>query len=184
MSPEEILSKALHPLLILPVSSVAFLTFSGLGFNEAIYWVGLGTVISLVPTATVIWFTGERKFNILSRKQRKSAFLTGLISMSISLLFFSFMEAPTVVINIGLIGILATTVFCLANFFNKISIHTGSISCVAAVYTVLSTEAASALMFSSALVGWSRVELDCHTPVQVVQGGVLGFLCGMVFLAL
>jgi len=184
MSPEEVLSKVLHPLLVLPFSAVVFLTFSGLGFQGALYWIGLWTALSLVPTSVVIWFTGERKFNILSRRERKSAFLTGLISMTASLVLFSFMSAPSIVMKVGLIGVLTVTVFGLANFFNKVSIHTGSMTCVAAVYTVLSPGAAAALMFSSALVGWSRVELECHTPVQVVQGGVLGFLCGMVFLAL
>jgi len=184
MDPEEILSKIFHPLTVLPVSAVIFLTFSGPGFYEAVYWIGFWIILSLVPTATVIRFTGEKKFDIVSRKKRKSAFLTALASMTGALAFSSYMSAPEIVTRVGLIGLLAATAFGLANFFSKVSIHTGSMTFIGAIYTVLSPEAAGALVLSSALVGWSRVELDCHTPVQVVQGGVLGFMCGMVFLAL
>ena len=184
MSPEEFLSRVLHPLLVLPVSAAIFLSFSGLDLWQAIYWTGFWIVLSLLPTSLVIWFTGERKLNIVSREKRKTSFLTGLVSMTGALLLIDFLSTPSLVVKVGTVGVLAVTVFGLANFFNKVSIHTGSITCIAAVYTVLSPEASVALMLSSALVGWSRVELDCHTPVQVVQGGVLGFLCGLAFLAL
>lgn len=184
MTPEEILSRVLHPLLVLPVSAVIFLSFSGLGLWDAIYWTGFWIVLSLLPTSLVIWFTGERKLNIVQREKRKTSFLTGLVSMTGALLLIDSLSAPSLVVEVGTVGVLAVTVFGLANFFSKVSIHTGAITCLAAVYTVLSPGVAGALILSSALVGWSRVELDCHTPVQVAQGGVLGFLCGTVFLLL
>ncbi|MFB6241498.1 MAG: hypothetical protein ABEJ36_01700 [Candidatus Nanosalina sp.] len=184
MNTADLLSRVFHPLLVLPVSALLFLNFSGLGLSASVYWLSLWIIISLVPTTLTTYLTGEKGFNVLEREKRVKPFAVGVSSLALSLAPFWMLSTPTVVLELGATGVIAVTVFGLANHFNKVSIHTGSIACAAAVFTVVSSHTAAFLALSSVLVGWSRVELKRHNLVQVVQGGILGVACGMVFLAL
>lgn len=184
MKAADFLSKVFHPLLVLPVSVLLFLNFSGLGFADSVYWFFLWILISLVPTTLTTYFTGEKGLNVPEREKRWKPFLVGVASLALSLIPFWILSAPAVVLKLGATGLVAVTAFGLANHFEKVSVHTGSIAAAAAVFTVVSSSAAAFLALSSVLVGWSRVELERHSLVQVVQGGVLGVLCGLVFMAL
>jgi membrane-associated phospholipid phosphatase len=184
MNTADLLSRVFHPLLVLPVSALLFLKLSGLGFIDSVYWIFLWIVISLVPTTVTTYFTGERGLNVPERDKRWKPFVVGVSSLALSLVPFWILSAPAVVLKLGATGLVAVTVFGLANHFNKVSVHTGSIACAAALFTIVSSRAAAFLALSSVLVGWSRVELERHSLVQVVQGGVLGVICGLVFLAL
>lgn len=182
MKSEEIVSRILHPLLVLPVFALIFLS-TYLGLAGSVYWLSIWILLVLIPTATVTWFGGEeRGFDIVSRKERKTVFLTGLTLLLLSLIFFRLLSAPAIVLELGGVGTLVVTVFGLANKFSKVSVHTGSLTCTAVVFISLLPLAGILLGFCSVLVGWSRVELDKHTRAQVLQGGVLGFFCGLVFL--
>lgn len=184
MRSAEFLSKVFHPLAVLPVSALLFLNFSGLSLADSVYWIFLWTIISLLPTTLTTYYTGERGLNVPEREKRWKPFFVGVSSLALSLVPFWVLSAPDVVLKLGATGVIAITIFGLANYFNKISIHTGSIACAAALFTIVSSRAAAFLALSSVLVGWSRVELERHSLVQVVQGGVLGVICGLVFLAL
>jgi membrane-associated phospholipid phosphatase len=179
-----LLSRVFHPLLVLPVSALLFLKLSGLGLFDSVYWLFLWILISLAPTTVTTYFTGEKGLNVPEREKRWKPFVVGVSSLALSLVPFWILSAPTVVLKLGVTGVVAITVFGVANHFNKVSVHTGSVACAAAIFTIVSSHAAAFLALSSVLVGWSRVELERHSLVQVVQGGVLGVLCGLVFLAL
>ncbi len=184
MRSAEFLSKVFHPLVVLPISALLFLNFSGLGLSSSVYWIFLWTLISLIPTTITAYLTGEKGLNVSERELRWKPFIVGVSSLTLSLIPFWILSAPAVVLKLGATGVIAVTVFGLANYFNKISVHTGSVACTAAVFTIVSSQAAAFLALSSVLVGWSRVELERHTLIQVVQGAILGVACGMVFLAL
>lgn len=184
MRSAELLSRVFHPLAVLPVSVLFFLYFSGLGLYESIYWVFLWIMISLIPTAITTYLTGEKGLDVPERELRWKPFIVGVSSLGLSLIPFWILSAPAVVLKLGVTGVIAVTVFGITNYFDKVSIHTGSVAAAAAIYTVISPHTAAFLSFSSILVGWSRVELKCHTRIQVIQGAVLGVACGLVFLAL
>lgn len=184
MKSEEIISRILHPLMVLPVFTLIFLS-TYMGLADSVYWLSIWILLALIPTATVTWFGGEEKgFDIVSRKERKTAFLTGLASLVLSLVIFNSVSAPEIVLKLGGIGILTVAVFGGANQFNKVSIHTGSMACISIVFLTVSQPVTGILGFLSIAVGWSRVELDRHTRIQVLQGGFLGVICGLVFVVL
>ncbi len=68
-----------------------------------------------------------------------------------------------------------TIIVVLVNRYWKISIHAiGASGAAAALFIVLGPFALLVLILVL-LVGWSRVKLRCHTPMQVIAGIVFGF---------
>ena len=184
MRPESFISKILHPLIALPVAAVIFLTSSGLEISTAFYWISLWISLSLVPTAVVVWNTGEKGFNIMQRENRRKAFLTGLTSLGLALIISWNLSAPSILLKLGFTGLLIVVIFAVANHFSKVSIHTGALTATTAVYTEISTAAILITGLLSVLVGRSRVKLQKHTLRQVVLGGLTGIFCGAIFLML
>ena len=84
--------------------------------------------------------------------------------------------------------ILAILIANLITSFWKISIHGIGISSVAAIM-VGTSEATlthniawiTILLVLIGLVGWSRLYLKRHTPMQVLAGSILGFMCPYLF---
>lgn len=184
MNAADFLSRVFHPLLVLPASAFLFLYFSGLSLADSAYWLGFWTAISLLPTTLTTYFTTEKGLRVPERKKRWKPFSVGVFSLVASLVALWILSAPETVLQLGATGVVAVAVFGLANHFNKVSVHTGSIACAATVFTVVSPHIAAFLALSSVLVGWSRLELERHNLNQVIQGGILGVSCGLIFLAL
>ncbi len=68
-----------------------------------------------------------------------------------------------------------TIIVVLVNKYWKISIHAIGASGAAAVLFIVLGPLALLVLLLVFLVGWSRVKLKCHTPMQVIAGTVFGF---------
>lgn len=71
---------------------------------------------------------------------------------------------------------MTATVFAGANYFSKVSIHTGATT---ASGTLLLTESliGLGLLLLSPVVAWSRVKMKRHSSEEVLMGGLLGITC-------
>ena len=184
MRPEEITSKILNPLIVLPMAAIIFLLESGLNTYTVFYWIGLWIVIGLIPTAVVVWQTGEKGFNIMEREKRRKAFFTGLTSLTTALTVSWLLNAPALLLNLGVTGFFTVILFAAANHVDKISIHTGALTTTAVVFTQVSTVSIIFTGLLSILVGLSRVAMEKHTATQVIYGGLIGIICGSISLIL
>ncbi len=177
---EALPSKIFHPLTVLPVSGVLILFFNGLNIFESGSWIFLWILSAMVPTAAVAWRTGERGFDVVSREQRKKSYIVGAASLTFGLALSIFLGAPAAVVNLGYFAVGAVLVFGLVNSFRKVSVHTGTLGFVAGGFLNTVPLISVLCVVLAVPVGWSRVELDQHSRDQVVQGAVVGFLCGLI----
>ena len=173
-------SKILHPLIVLPLAGIFVLFYNGLNLVESIGWVSLWIMSAMIPTALVAWRTGDKGFDIISRKQRNKSYIVGVTSLALSLVLSSLMYAPTAVTELGYFALGAVIIFGLANKFTKVSVHTGSIAFVAGGFLTKTLAIGMLSIILTVPVGWSRVKLDRHSRNQVIHGAILGFTCGLV----
>jgi len=178
---EELPSKIFHPLLILPIAGVSILILEGVSPADSLKWVSIWILVAMIPPSVVAWNTGEKKgFDVISRQQRNKSYVTGVTCLSLALGIAYFFSAPKPVIDLGIYGVVASSVFGVFNRFTKISIHTGSLSFVAGGFLTIMPPIGVAGVIASVPVGWSRVKLDCHTKSQVIQGAVVGLTSGFL----
>lgn len=177
---EELPSKILHPLVVLPVAGTLLLSAQGIGLVESGLWVLLWVVAAMVPTTLVAWRTGEPGLDVISRRQRNRSYITGITALIAVLGAAYTLSAPPPVLQLGQFAVVAAAVFGAANQFSKVSIHTGTLTFAAGSFVNLIPVAAFTGVLLSVPVAWSRVELDCHTRRQVLQGGALGLICGVL----
>jgi membrane-associated phospholipid phosphatase len=181
---DKAVSTVFHPIMVLPVSAFLVLNFSGLNLWDSFYWFSIWMVMSLVPTVAVVWRIGEPGLEVPERQQRLKPFTAALLSLLASILFFTWISAPETVLKLAVTGVVTVALFGAANFIDKVSIHTGSMTAVAVLFSTFSVSAGLLVSLFSLFVGWSRIRLGRHSPVQVLQGGFLGALCGLIFLLL
>lgn len=179
MELEEAISEVFNPMLVVPVVALIFLS-AQMKILNALYWTTLGVLMSLVPTATMIYFTGEKGLKIQSRNKRPKAYLAGLGSMTGTLAIFHLISAPSVIISGGTGGIVTILTFTAVNYFSKVSIHTGAMAFSTSIMFAVSSPMAILGGLLTVLVGWSRVKLERHTLRQVIYGGLLGLICGLL----
>lgn len=147
---------------------------------ESGLWVLLWIFAAMAPTTLVAWRTGEPGLDVISRTQRNRSYVTGIAALIAVLGAAYTLSAPPPVLQLGQFAVVAAAVFGAANQFSKVSIHTGTLTFVAGSFVNLIPAAAFAGVLLSVPVAWSRVELDCHTRRQVLQGGALGLICGVL----
>lgn len=72
----------------------------------------------------------------------------------------------------------------IANHWIKLSLHMASLAFVAIAAWPLSSVASLAALASLPVLGWARLRMGRHTPIEVVGGSLLGFMAGAMALAL
>ena len=93
------------------------------------------------------------------------------------LLYFGallWLDAPDVVIVMLVGGIIAFAAIALTTrYLTKVSIHSGLMAGVTVVAGFYSWPWAFALTAATGLVGWSRIALKKHTPIEVASGAAI-----------
>ncbi len=173
----EIFSKILHPVIVVPVTGLLYLSFTGISVWETTYWISIWIMTSMVPTVVYVWRTGDEKsLDIISSIDRRPAYGVGLATAVGSTLFLYLLSAPVPVITACLVGLVTASAFAAVNYFSKVSVHTGATT---ASGTLLLTESLLGLLLLllSPLVAWSRVKMQRHSSQEVLAGGLLGVTC-------
>ncbi|WP_436777334.1 phosphatase PAP2 family protein [Yinghuangia sp. YIM S09857] len=141
-------------------------------------WGLLGAVFcGVVPLAFILY--GVRRGywtdrHVRVRRQRAVPIVVTAVSVGVGLAALVVMDAPREVVAL-VVAMLAGLAIALAvTAFWKISVHT---AVAGGTVTVLMLTYGSAVAVAAplvALVGWSRVELRDHTPMQTIAGGAVG----------
>lgn len=159
------------------------------------------TVLRTTPTLSVVavltvfffivpWTTAVvlSRVNVLetweanNRMERNTLLLFVAASTVTGAVTIAVMAAPQLVVHVAVIGAAVTVMQAVVNWYWKISFH-GIAWGVFTVFTSLQHIGVGLGMSIAAfVVGYSRVWLGRHTPLQVVTGFGLGAAAAAVFL--
>ena len=172
-----------HPLILVPLSAFIYLYFGGHSILPSVKWIGLWTVISILPTVVYTYFGGERGLNIMDKELRTPVYILAVLSLFASYSTIFLLNGPSIVLEGVIVGILSVLIFGALNHYSKISVHTGTITGTGTAFLIHGTFAGVLLLCTSLLVGKSRIDLNKHTRREAIFGGLTGILCGAMFFA-
>ena len=144
----------------------------------------LNTVI--LPIGVFYYFYRAKLIETIhmhTAKERSLPFLTTIVFHLSTFYLFTKAPMPSLFPNLVLGAAFSVATAFVINLKWKVSIHmlgmggiVGTIIGLILRYQVNATELVMALVVLSGIVGYSRLKLDAHTPLQVYVGFVLGTL--------
>ena len=173
-------STALNPFLV-SLAVIILLSFNSTSsILDALKWVLISLGLSTLPVFVVIIFLVHKDklegISIKVRKQRNKIYLLSSVCAVVSCAVLYYLAAPLVLVATLVAGLLSVVMFMSINLWWKISIHSafvaGSVTILIAMYGYI--WAATIVLLP--LIGWSRIELEHHSPAQVVSGALLAAL--------
>ena len=144
----------------------------------------LNTII--LPIGVFYYFYRAKlidSFHMHTAKERSLPFLTTIVFHMSTFYLFSKAPMPSLFANLILGAAFSVAMAFVINLKWKVSIHmlgmggiVGTIIGLVLRYQVDAAQLIMALIVLSGIVGYSRLRLDAHTPLQVYVGFVLGTL--------
>jgi membrane-associated phospholipid phosphatase len=110
------------------------------------------------------------------KDQRTLPYFIAIVFYTIGLIILILSEVSIISIAFWFCYISNTIITILINRYWKISAHSMGASGAAAALFFVFGWSSFAAMIIAILVGWSRIELKCHTLQQVIAGIVLAFV--------
>lgn len=172
------LTEAGAPVVVLVVMPLVIALHSARGLAEGVGWGALAALFfGVIPFGYVL--RGVRRgrwadHHVGAREKRKPVFVFSLASMLVGVAVLAATGAPRDLVAF-LVTLLVEAALALAvTLIWKVSLHTWVSTIGATALVVVYGLPALLLWPFLAAVGWSRVELEDHTPAQVAVGAVLG----------
>ncbi len=144
----------------------------------------LNTVI--LPVGVFYYFYRQkiiRSLHMHTAKERSLPFITTLLFHLSTYYLFTQVPMPDLFSHLVMGAALSVAVALLINFLWKVSIHmlgmggiVGTVIGLVLRYQVDAMPLVMALVVLSGIVGYARLRLNAHTPMQVYVGFVLGTL--------
>lgn len=156
--------------------------------HEMVKFLFLVTILNTIvfPVAIFYYFYRAKLIESLhmhTAKERSLPFLTVLVFHMSTFYMFSRAPMPNLFSNLILGAALSVSVAFVINLKWKVSIHmlgmggiVGTLMGLALRYKVDAIEPIMALIILSGIVGFARLRLKAHTPLQVYVGFILGTL--------
>lgn len=110
------------------------------------------------------------------KDQRTLPYLIAIVFYSVGLIILLFAEVSRISIAFWFCYISNTIITIIINKYWKISAHSMGASGAAAALFFTFGWSSFVAMIITLLVGWSRIELKCHTISQVIAGILLAFI--------
>lgn len=196
-----IVSDTFSPILMPTIAMAAALWLTVLRFLplDARLWslAGIFAISGLIPFFTILGLIKLGRVSdasISDRSQRLWPYLTSIVCYVGAGLYVSSLHAP-VWMSMFFYGAAAVSSIAtiITVFFKwKISAHEASVGGVAGIVYWLGRSGMieqplvwfSVFVIIAGLVAWSRLYLDRHTPLQVMAGGLLGFVVELAMLSI
>jgi membrane-associated phospholipid phosphatase len=175
-----LVSYLFHPLLVVIPTLVIAMTRLGSTVGEAIFWTILAIAIVNLPMALLLyWGVRSGKYTDASvsiREQRTSIYAVGGTCLVILLVVLIIGKAPVVIIACLASAVIATALGYWINRYTKLSLHSAAMAGCTAVLLWTAPLIGIVMAIFAPLVGWARIRLKHHTPVQILIGWVLAIL--------
>jgi membrane-associated phospholipid phosphatase len=172
------LSQAFHPAIIEIPAAILALHIYGLATKEILYFAVLPIAGITAAIYAVLELPRFKGLDMNIKDDRQLIYPPATILLGISAGLTYLFNGPAIIqaLYIGTIAI------ALANYVInrkvKISLHTTGMGVVTAIFTSVSLGLGGLFFMASGFVGWSRVVLDRHTPLEAA----LGFLVSYSFI--
>jgi len=180
----EIVSYVFHPLLVVIPTLVIAMTSLGSTLGQAIFWTVLSVAIVNLPMAILLfWGVRSGKYSDASvsiREQRTSIFAVGGTCLVILLAVLIIGKAPVVIIACLISAVIATALGFWINRYTKLSLHSAAMAGCTAVLLLTAPWIGVVMAVFAPLVGWARIRLKHHTPVQILIGWMVSIICVFV----
>ncbi len=180
----EIISYIFHPLLVVVPTLVIAMVRLGSTVWEAIFWTVLSIAIVNLPMALLLfWGVRSGKYSDASvsiREQRTSIYAVGGTCLVILLAVLIIGKAPVVIIACLVSAVIATAIGYWINRYTKLSLHSAAMAGCTAVLLWTAPLIGVMMAIFAPLVGWARIRLKHHTPVQILIGWMVSMICVFV----
>lgn len=180
----ELVSYIFHPLLIVVPTLVIAMVQLGSTVWEAIFWTVLSVAIVNLPMALLLfWGVRSGKYSDASvsiREQRTSIYAVGSTCLVILLAVLIIGKAPVVIIACLVSAVIATALGYWINRYTKLSLHSAAMAGCTAVLLWTAPLIGVVMAIFAPLVGWGRIRLKHHTPVQILIGWTVSMICVFV----
>lgn len=180
----EIISYVFHPLLVVIPTLVIAMVRLGSTLGQAIFWTILSIAIVNLPMALLLlWGVRSGKYTDASvsvREQRTSIYAVGGTCLVILLVVLIIGKAPVVIIACLISAVIATALGYWVNHYTKLSLHSAAMAGCTAVFLWTAPLIGVIMAVFAPLVGWSRIRLKHHTPVQILIGWMVSMICVFV----
>lgn len=180
----EVVSYVFHPLLVVIPTLVIAMVRLGSTLGQAIFWTVLSIAIVNVPMAMLLfWGVRSGKYTDASvsvREQRTSIYAVGGTCLVILLAVLIISKAPVVIIACLISAVIATALGYWINRYTKLSLHSAAMAGCTAVLLWTAPLIGVIMAIFAPLVGWARIRLKHHTPVQILIGWMVSMICVFV----
>jgi len=144
---------------------------------DAIKWSLILIALSILPIyLVVVYLVRSNKLDgilISIRQQRSKIYVLAAILTGIGCIILFYLKAPLIMLALFVTGFFGTAIFMGINLWWKISLHTAFIAASVTLLVILYGFMAAVAIVLIPLVAWSRLELESHSPAQLVAGALL-----------
>lgn len=171
----KVISDIFHPFVVVVPTMVIAMVAQRNTLWQALSWTILSVCIVIFPMLVVI-YAGVRsgRFNDASislREQRSSLYTLATFLLALLLVVLVSGKAPFILIACLISAILATVAgFAINQRFTKLSLHSIGMAGCATVLLLVQPLPGLAMTVFALLVGWARIRLKHHTPLQILIG--------------
>jgi membrane-associated phospholipid phosphatase len=180
----EMVSYIFHPLVVVIPTLVIAMVRLGSTIWEALFWTVLSIAIVNLPMALLLfWGVRSGKYSDASvsiREQRTSIYAVGGTCLVILLAVLIIGKAPVVIIACLVSAVIATALGYWINRYTKLSLHSAAMAGCTAVLLWTAPLIGVVMAIFAPLVGWARIRLKHHTPVQILIGWMVSMICVFV----
>lgn len=174
-----------HPLLILSLSTI-LIAFHF--YTSAKAWLISAIVIGfvIVPVTVNNLLKARKKvytnFDVSDRKQRHSFYRFGLVVLSIGVIALYFVPGARSFFTGTLFALVMLATSAIINMKVKASLHTAVVAYMAISFYSINLNIMIGLLLFGILIAISRLILKRHTIREVLIGGLLGIIFGLLYL--
>ncbi len=156
--------------------------------GAALIFAGLFALsVCILPMCFVAYMVRIGKIGDMHMRQSSERYVPysiAIVAGALNLLIALHFEASPVIALVTLVSIIELSIILLGTFFSHISLHAMAItSIVAATAIVYDLGAALAYVPLLLLVVLARLVLKRHTPLQIMQGTLIGLLTPLAVVA-
>ncbi len=182
------ISRIFHPLVVVVPTLVIAMVRLGSTALEAVLWTALAIAIVNLPMALLLlWGVRSGKYSdpsVSIREQRTSIYAVGCACLVILLIVLVIWKAPVVIIACLISAVIATILGYVINRYTKLSLHSAAMAGCTAVLLWTAPYIGVVMAVFAPLVGWARIRLKHHTPVQILIGWMVSMICVFVVFVL
>ena len=180
----EAVSRVFHPLIIVIPTMVIAIFQQGNTLGRSLFWTFLAVCVVNVPMAFLILY-GVRSGHysdpsVSVREQRTSIYAVGGFFLVVLLTILVLAKAPLVLTACLISAVLSTAIGYVINRYTKLSLHSAAMAGCTTVLILTAPIIGVVMALFTPLVGWSRIRLKHHTPLQILIGWTLSMASVLV----